>query len=248
MKKVAVIACSLLCSYPTFNHAKISPLKLESGILSIADGTVINASTIHLIEKYKTQVNQFMRHKYIFSDGKYSLPECVRLEDADVLSQEYKQMLPIVLQEFIDFSKQFLDYLQHVKNGVVPLIEEDCAKRKRKDSLLLKWAVIPMGDEERLFFSEITSYRALCAFCLDILCFLEDLEYSCPEASKRYNQELAYQQDLRNHIDEMLSTDSIVLSTDDYKKLLQIVSGQKKHLKKDEVISLYQKNIKTFCA
>lgn len=249
MKKTALIAYGLLCGYTTISDAKITPIKLKAGIVSIADRAFLNVTAMHLIQQYKKRLNQFMRHKYTFNDTlHHSLPECVKLEDAHMLHEEHTQIFPSIIQEFISFSEHFLDYLQHIKNAVLPLIEEDCAQRNRENSLLLKWALIPIGDEQKLFKQEITSYRTLCTFCHDVLCFLEDLEYSCPEATKRYNKEIEYQKYVCHVINELLSADAITLSTDDYKKLLHMINEQKKHLNDEEITALYKDAIKTIYA
>ena len=238
MNKLVII--SLLLPYNAINYAKITPIKLETGLLSIADGTLINNRIMHLIQKYKKQLNSFMRKKFVFNNETLHLPECVRLEDAGSLNTSHKELFNNIVQEFLSFSEPFLEYLQQVKSGLVPLIEEDCIKRNRSTSLLLKWAHIQHGQERILFDKHIVSYRLLFTFCHDVCCFLEDLEHSCPKATKGYHEEMAYQHVVRNQVDGMLAAENRILTDHQYRELLHILSSQPNHLTSHEITTLYQ--------
>jgi len=204
----------------------MTPIKLETNMLKAFDGTVINWKTINLITGYKKKLEKFMHQSYSLQSGNKTIFNLMHLEDSQELPDQARDLLPSIRQNFITFSEPFLNYLQTVKSGLIVLIEEDCQKRDRPDSTLLKWAHIGLGEEHALFADKIISYRSLCTFCVDVLYFLEDLMYSCPKATQSYERELEHLRIIRNHVDELLKNDTISLSDSQHKRLMHEVVSQ----------------------
>lgn len=246
MKKQYIIACILFSSSIPGN-AKITPIKLETSLLKKFDGIFINWNIINFIKKYTSRMDQFLKKQYNLTDGPHTLYGLVRLEDAGILSHEAQCVLNSIIDEVIAFSEPFLDtQLHHVKTTLVELIEEDCTKRGRPDSILLRWAHVSPGGEHALFKKEINTYRTLCAFCVDISCFLEDLMHSCPKAMKSYEHELTRQNTLRAHINVLLAEQ--MLPEAKQKEIIQYIRAhypQDAAITKEKTKELYHKYINT---
>ena len=67
-------------------------------------------------------------------------------------------------------------------------MDECCKKRNRDNSHILKWADAPVGAEEALFHSIITTNNELYTFLYDIMVFINDLSYNCPKANEQFSQ------------------------------------------------------------
>lgn len=244
MKKNIILVLSMLCA-PI--HAKINPIKLEAEALKIFDGTLITSNTVRLVKKYLGQVHHFMQKKNNLNNNLYTLINLVRLEEANTLPQESKELFKQLSGQFIEMSEQFLEHLQTVKSTVVTIVDEVCTKRNRSDSLLLKWAHTPVGQEHDLFYKEITTYRSLCTFCIDVACFLEDFLYSCPKATEEYKQEAERFTMIRKELDDLLAADQCILTSNQYKQVLATITKKynSKIVESDKIAKLYYEAIQT---
>ena len=71
---------------------------------------------------------------------------------------------------------EFIESGRGAKNIMVVLIQEDCQKRNRLDSLLLDWAKTKEGQESTMFEHQITSFGHYYYFLTDLVNFLLDLD------------------------------------------------------------------------
>lgn len=247
MKKI-VLTLTLLLSYTSHNNAQVKPSKIETDILRLVDGIIIQWDAIGLIKQYLNDVETFLRKKYYIDNRVYNLISLVHLEDKESLSSNTKKFLPRLVSDFLKFSAHFLETLRPVKSGLLEVIDTACAMRNRTDCLLLKWAHVNDNDEQELFAREITSYRALCTFCIDLKWFLNDLIYSCPKASKQYENITKRFHTIRTHVDEFLNKENKKLNPKQYKTLLSLINKKytTKVVTKNTTQNIYRSCIRNF--
>jgi hypothetical protein len=77
------------------------------------------------------------------------------------------------------------------KNILIVLIQEDCEKRNRPESLLLEWAKTKEGHETTMFEQRINSFHDYYHFCTDLVNFLLDLIHSCPKAENQFKDRVS---------------------------------------------------------
>jgi hypothetical protein len=69
---------------------------------------------------------------------------------------------------------------------MIVLIQEDCQKRNRPESLLLEWAKTKEGQESTMFERQINSFGDYYHFLADLVNFLLDLTHSCHKAHTQF--------------------------------------------------------------
>ncbi|PKN03130.1 hypothetical protein CVU75_03825 [Candidatus Dependentiae bacterium HGW-Dependentiae-1] len=101
---------------------------------------------------------------------------------------ELRDSLAQAKQTIADFLLPFLRNIQPIKKQIVPLMSESCEKRGHASSLLP--VCVNMADETEVthFKQNITSYKELGLFCLDLIHFLTDMISSCPKARAQFEQ------------------------------------------------------------
>lgn len=87
-----------------------------------------------------------------------------------------------VRNHFIAKILPFNEHASGVKEIMLSLVQEFCAKRNKEDSSLLLWTLCEEGHEEEMFRKDITSFKILDTFVNDITMFIKDIVYSCPKA------------------------------------------------------------------
>jgi len=183
---------------------------LESSVIRVADGTFINADKIEFIRKFRRKLLDFILGDLQPSNqrkGKYNLfGKFHTIESLARVEQEVSgSLLPkdieiqLALQEllthakadFIVQSNEFIESGRGAKNIMVILIQEDCQKRNRPDSLLLEWAKTKEGQESTMFERHIKSFADYHYFLIDLVNFLLDLIHSCPKAEAQFKDRVA---------------------------------------------------------
>lgn len=128
-------------------------------------------------------------------DGKrYSASQLAQLEaelrnngDAATLEQ-MKPLLKEVKNGFMAKIKPFMANARGAKGQMLKLIEESCRKRKRHDSILLRWGAAREEEEARQFERDVVDFKTFDIFCTDLVHFIEDVIRSCPKALAQYKQ------------------------------------------------------------
>ena len=138
---------------------------LESPIIKIADGSVINADKVEFIRKYRNQLLKFIlgellpnnqrRGKYNLFGKWYSIEDLARIErevsnstaEKDIkIKLALEEILTLAKADFVVYSKEFIESGRGSKNIMTVLIQEDCQKRDRMNSHLLEWAKTKEGQ------------------------------------------------------------------------------------------------------
>ncbi len=189
---------------------------LESPVIRLIDGMGIgiNGKRIGSMLQVRREVRKIQQGiaskeggfvgLYELSDKKCSVKELAEIEKMmqDTHDAEGLRVLRPVLkkakEDFIQWVMKFLGESQGAKMQMFLLIEESCHKRKRYDSLLLRWASAPEGEEEHQFEKDIANFKIFDIFCTDLINFLEDLMNSCPKAKAQF-QEILREQGYKGH-------------------------------------------------
>ena len=208
MKKIIVFLPLLLSSLITYPVD--TRVTLESSVISIADGKFIDADKIEFIKKFRRMLlasilgeqmpNNQRKGKYRLGDKYYSIEALARIEqevsagtskrDLEIKSA-LEELLTHAKADFIVQSNEFIESGRGAKNIMIVLIQEDCAKRNRSDSLLLEWAKTKEGLESTMFEKHITSFGLYYYFLADLVNFLLDLTHSCPKAEAQFRDRVA---------------------------------------------------------
>ena len=196
---------NMLVLYPTEKA-----ITLESSVIKMADGTLINADKIEFIRKYIRTLFGFLlgdqlpdhqrKGKYLFCGKWHSIQSLARIEQEISGSSEKKhvemrsnlqELLTYAKADFIVQSAEFIESGRGAKNIMIVLIQEDCQKRNHMDSLLLEWAQTKEGQESTMFERKITTFGHYYHFLTDLVSFLLDLVHSCPKAETQFKDRVA---------------------------------------------------------
>jgi len=188
---------------------------LESSVIKVADGTFINADRIEFIRKFCRTLIGFLlgeqlpnnqrKGKYLFYGKWHNIETLARVEQelTTTLKQENDPKKTILIEnqlatlgellthakaDFIVQSNEFIESGRGAKNITTVLIQEDCQKRNRPDSLLLEWAKTKEGQEATMFEHQIVSFGHYYHFLTDLVNFLLDLVHSCPKAEAQFKE------------------------------------------------------------
>lgn len=183
---------------------------LESSVIKIADGTFINADKIEFIRKFRRKLLDFIlgdlqpnnqrKGKYNLFGKFHSIESLARIELEVSNSLNKKdietraalvEILTHAKADFIVQSNEFIESGRGSKSIMVVLIQEDCHKRNRPDSLLLEWAKTKEGQESTMFEKQINSFGDYYHFLTDLVNFLFDLIHSCPKAEGQFKDRVA---------------------------------------------------------
>jgi hypothetical protein len=175
-----------------------SKLTLESPVIKIADGSFINADRIEFIRKLRRKLLEIILGEQLPNGQRkgngIQYLACIEqeLDNAQKTKQNIAkktQMQAALIQEKENFSLQLNEFIESgrgAKKILTELIQEDCIKRNRADSLLLEWARTKEGTESTMFAEQIKSFNDYYHFCTDLVNFLFDLTHSCPKAEKQF--------------------------------------------------------------
>lgn len=191
-------------------YAEEKNIMLESSVIKVADGTFLNADKIEFIRKFRRTLLAFIlgdqltnnqrKGKYFFCGKWHSIESLACIEQELVASTNkedaekrliLEELLTHAKADFIVQSSEFIESGRGAKNIMIVLIQEDCLKRNRPDSLLLDWARTKEGQESTMFEHQITSFGHYYHFLTDLVNFLLDLVHSCPKAEKQFKDRVA---------------------------------------------------------
>lgn len=184
---------------------------LESAVIKIADGSLINADKIEFISKFRRTLLTFIlgdqlpngqrKGRYFFNGAFHSIESLARIEQEikSVSNEKERAARLLALEEvlthakadFIVQSSEFIESGRGSKNIMIVLIQEDCQKRNRLDSLLLEWAKTKEGQESTMFERQITTFDDYYHFLADLVNFLLDLTHSCHKAHAQFKDRVA---------------------------------------------------------
>lgn len=213
-----VILCLPLLMNSTNMIATDKTIVLESSVIKVADGTFINADRIEFIRKFCRTLISFLmgeqlpnnqrKGKYLFYGKWHNIETLARIEQELNISLKQEkdpkklshiedqlatlgELLTHAKADFIVQSNEFIESGRGAKNITIILIQEDCQKRNRPDSLLLEWAKTKEGQEATMFEHQITSFGHYYHFLTDLINFLSDLVHSCPKAETQFKERVA---------------------------------------------------------
>src|SRR5579863_541287 len=197
---VLPLLATMFVVYPSENN-----ITLESSVIKIADGTFINADKIEFIRKFRRTMLSFLlgdqlpnnqrKGKYLFCGKWHSIESLARIEQeiSNSLDKKHGEMrlalgelLIHAKADFVVQSNEFIESGRGAKTIMIVLIQEDCQKRNRSDSLLLDWAQTREGQESTMFERQVTSFGQYYHFLTDLANFLLDLVHSCPKAELQF--------------------------------------------------------------
>lgn len=183
---------------------------LQSSVIKLADGTMINANQIEFIRKFRRKLLDFILGDMLPSNqrkGKYNLFGTLHgIESLARIEKEVKngtskkeietraaleELLTHAKADFIVQSGEFIENGRGAKNIMTVLIQEDCQRRNRTDSLLLDWAKTKEGHESTMFERQVRSFGDYYHFLTDLVNFLLDLIHSCPKAEAQFKDRVA---------------------------------------------------------
>jgi hypothetical protein len=207
LKKILFLSSLLTVFSLIYSEAYVI---LESSVIKIADGTFINADEIEFIRKFRRKLLEYLlgeilannqrKGKYNLQGKWYTIEALARIEqEINSLSDKQSMITKSALQEvltiakadFIVQSNEFIESGRGAKNIMVVLIQEDCQKRGRPDSLLLEWAKTKEGQESTMFERQVNSFGDYYHFLKDLVNFLLDLTHSCPRAEAQFKDRVA---------------------------------------------------------
>ncbi len=226
MKKIASLSLFLLFTTCAANQKQVL---LESNLLKLVDGFLINANTIELIRNYQRGLLHIVygnkegdgsRHgDYEYRGKRYTLHELSQVEQnlmqkKDMYSpaefeSNIKQLESTMIKakdDFIEKSKKFRTVGAGSKHITSKLIEESCKKRGRKNSILLIWGNAPEDQEDEILYREAHTFLEFEQFVIDLLNFLDDLIHSCPKAQEKFKARLQKWTKLKEVLPSVLSS------------------------------------------
>ena len=208
MKKLLLLLP--LLSFCIRNYSFENEIKLESAVIKIADGSLINADKIEFMRIFRLKIIECIlgvrqsdgqrKGKYKLLGTYHGIQSLARIEQdfhncqdkQDIITQSMLDDLLIQAKaDFVAQSNDFIEIGRGSKNILTILIQEDCQKRNRPNSLLLEWAKTKEGHEATMFESRITSFEEYYHFCTDLVNFLLDLIHSCPKAELQFKERVA---------------------------------------------------------
>jgi hypothetical protein len=206
---IASLVVTLLSSRGYINAQEVT---LTSDVLAVIDGNIITADVIEFIRKIRAKIINFVLGdlveakrigRYVHEDDHYNIHDLLMCELDDQLSLP-SLFIDRAKNDFLAIIKELLESARPAKKIFNILIIEECEKRNRPDSLLLKWIGVDAQEEQKMFCSHVKSFATLYDFCVDTLHFLMDLTNSCPKAKKQFGQRVNKWSRLKELVPSML--------------------------------------------
>lgn len=183
-KKILMAAFFIIlsCSHAFGATNKGDGIILESPVIRLIDGLGIgiNGERIASILQIRREVRKIQNGApakeggfvglYEWNGEKYGVKELAEIEKAMNDSQDadglrtLKPVLKMAKKDFIQWVMKFLGESQGAKGQMFLLIENWSLKAKRYDSLLLRWAAAPEGEEEHQFEKDIANFKIFYKF------------------------------------------------------------------------------------
>ena len=196
MKKLLFFLPLTICS--TLLCATENKIKLESAVIKLADGSFINADRVEFMRKLRRTLLSIILGEQLPNGQRKGngIQHLAQLEQELESMPKTKenltkraQLQALLVQAKENFSFQlgeFVDSGRGAKKILIELIQEDCLKRNRPDSLLLDWAKTKEGSESIMFEEQVKTFSDYYHFCTDLANFLLDLIHSCPKAENQF--------------------------------------------------------------
>lgn len=227
MKKLIIIG---MLSMSTAATAK--EIVLESNLLKLVDGFLINANTIELTRHYQRDLlhivygtkeeNGSRLGDYEFNKKKYTIHELSQIEqeiiekknsyspqEYELLTSQLQATLLRAKDDFIEKSKKMHAMGAGSKHITSKLIEESCKKRGRRNSVLLIWSAAPEEKENDVLYQEVHSFIEFEQFVVDMLNFFDDLIHSCPKAQEKFKARLQKWTKLKELMPQVLAPNEL---------------------------------------
>jgi hypothetical protein len=215
MKRI-ILGLTLLISVPCYTN---KPIYLESGLLSLVDGTefigiaeIFNFAGnllgllhgLHIKTAYDLQktfnlkfpeplenyANEKGRVGLIwYQDGYTTIKAMLKEEQEHPNSPDVASALNHGCHHFEKLSEDYEAEIKAAKDIMLKIISNWAELRERPDSLMLAWANIDEGDHGSLYRT-MTSFAIFDKFLDDLLLFLKDLIQNCPKSHKAYREQL----------------------------------------------------------
>lgn len=204
-----VVLTSFLQADDTLFRGGEHDVILDSTLIKIVDGNDmgINGQRINMMIKVRKSVKEMQYGvpapeggfvgNYEYNNKKYSAHELMLLE-AEAMAigdlqaiHDLKPCLQTVKKQFMAAVKPFMASAHGAKGQMLLLIEESCKKRKRSDSILLRWGAAKESEEAKQFDRDIVDFKTFDTFCTDLIHFIEDVIRSCPKALAQFKQLVA---------------------------------------------------------
>ncbi len=183
---------------------------LECSVIKISDGSSlgIDGEEILRMMRVRKEVRKIQLGVpntegnfiglYHLNNTDYSVKELAALEtemreNDPAALVSLKPLLKKAKEDFVKHVMSFMNAARGAKPMMLLLIQESCNKRKRYDSVLLRWGAAREGTEERQFDGDITDFRVFDTFCTDLIHFLQDVMRSCPKAWAQFQHMVAQQ-------------------------------------------------------
>ena len=209
MKRVLLLSMAIigiLSADESLFRAGENDIILSSTIIKLVDGLSIgiNGQRIAMMLKVRKEVIRILFGianesgqlvgLYQYNGNYYTARELTLLEaecreNGDKATLEaLRPVLQHTKQEFMAKIKPFMASARGAKRQMLLLIEESCKKRKRFDSILLRWGAAKEEDEAKQFDKDIVDFKIFDTFCTDLVHFIEDVIRSCPKAVAQFKQ------------------------------------------------------------
>ncbi|MFC1842734.1 hypothetical protein ACFLYU_03700 [Candidatus Dependentiae bacterium] len=114
-------------------------------------------------------------------------------EEKDAIEKEYRgtkaqleEVLDEAKEDFINFTQDYLEGINGVKEPVLVLVEEFCEKKGIEWCFLLHWGGAEAGAEHEMIRQDIKTIKEFTGFCRDLSDFLEVLAKSCPKGKQLF--------------------------------------------------------------
>lgn len=206
-KQIISLSLASLLAGPTLTHTQNAPtsidedtIVLDSSILHIFDGVIIDADVIQSIGFIRREINKILIGeknsdgvlvgRYTINGTLYSVKDLMHTEEKSLLSETLQKELERCLNEAKKDLQTcvgpFIETIHSVKYQILELIKESCKKRGMDTTILMRWSEAGKGEEARIFNEDITSFTLYNKFCTDLLNFLSDLVRSCPKGMAQF--------------------------------------------------------------
>ncbi len=207
-------------------------IPIKSTILSLVDGSFINANAIEVMQYFKHLVvgirfgthngNKRKGRYHLRGDyyGTYALAQhevtLINTHGANAIRSipewcELRPLLQQAKQDFLAIADRFRVLLSGAKEYLVSLMESSCKARKRDDSLLLCWArCCTAADENDLFDKQVGSFKLFEQFCIDLSNFFDDLTISCPRAYAKFKARDRARREKWERIKDVMQNNSVI--------------------------------------
>lgn len=213
-KQIIALSLASLLAGPSFTHTQNVPthidedtIVLDSSILHIFDGVIIDADVIQSIGFIRREINKIligeknsngvMTGRYTINGTLYSARDLMHKEEKTPISESLQKELTRCLDEAKKDLQTcvgpFIETIHSVKYQILELIKESCRKRGMDTTILMRWSEAGKGEEARIFNEDITSFTLYNKFCTDLLNFLSDLVRSCPKGMAQFTTRCKYQ-------------------------------------------------------